>query len=122
MKRIKAAVWILSLVLALGIISQWTVYHVLHTTQAHLEQVRTLANAQNYSAAAEEIDAALTYFEARQHTLECFIRRDTVAAVSVSLHGLSAYTQEDNAADLNTELNKAQAQLHMMEHLFFSVF
>ena len=85
-------------------------------------QARALAEAGAYKSSAQHLQALLEYYDSRQHFLELFLRRETVAAASVNLHGLPAYAKDETVRDLYSEIDKASEQIAAMEHLFSSVF
>jgi hypothetical protein len=122
MRRIQIAWAILACITLLAIGSHVIVWRVTHTTTAQLEQLRASAQMQNYSAARQQAEEVVRYFSGRQHLLEFFMRREAVAQAAIELHGLAAYANKENAPDLFSEIDKAQEQLRMLEHLFFSLF
>ena len=114
------AILLLSALLCAG--SHFAVLHTTRRVHTQLAQVRAAAVEERYADAAVQAKALAEYYNTRQHLLEIFLRRDTVAAVSVSLNGLAAYAEEDTQRDLFSEVDKADAQVSALEHLFFSVF
>lgn len=122
MRRIRAAWAILACTALLCLFSHFSVCRTTASVRAQLSGIRAAAGAQEYRAAAQQAQQLLRYYDSRQHLLEVFLRRDTVSAVSVSLHGLPAYAQEETVRDLLSEIDKAEEQVRMLEHLFFSVF
>ena len=121
MVRVKPAVLILLLALVLALGSHLAVRHVTAEVEAQLLEVRALACADAYSDANLCLTRLLSYYESQQHLLELFIKRESVAALSVNLHGLHAYLSEDNLSDLCSEIDKAAQQTRMMHHLYFSI-
>lgn len=122
MKRIRIAFVILGLIVALAATSHVAVYRVTQAVQTQLSQIRAAAQEGNFPDAAQMINATQQYYTARQHLLELFIQRETVTAVSVNLHGLSAYAGPESIHDLLSEIDKVTEQLCALEHLFFSIF
>ncbi len=122
MSRLKAAFAILVLVFGLAVVGHTTVKRVTDNLEIQLSDIRQCAQNSDFEAASQKIDHLLKYFEKQQHKLEFFIRREKVAEASVSLHGLSAYTNEETVLDLCSEIDKVDEQIQMLEHLFFSVF
>lgn len=122
MRRIHLAWVILLLSALLCLSSHFAVLHITDSLHAQLAQIRTAAAAGNYSDAETQAKQLADYYDTRQHLLEMFLRRDTVAAASVSLNGLPAYAREDTVRDLLSEIDKADEQICAMEHLFFSIF
>lgn len=122
MRRIRMAWVILLLSAFVCAASHFAVLHTANCIHAQLTQLRAAAADGNYENAALQAKKLAAYYNNRQHLLEIFIRRDTVAAVSVSLNGLAAYAEEDTLYDLFSEVDKADAQVSAMEHLFFSIF
>lgn len=122
MRRIRIAWMIVLLSAMLCLFSHVAVRRVTDSVHAQLDHIRHAAAEQDY-AEAEALAAHLAeYYGARQHLLEIFLRRDTVAAANVSLNGLAAYAREDTVCDLMSEADKADEQIAAMEHLFFSIF
>ena len=122
MRRIRIAWAILGCIVLLALGSHIAVWRVTQNICGQLEELRASAESNNYPAALEQANALADYFASRQHLLEFFIKRETVAAASVSLHGLPAYVDEETRRDLFSEIDKAAEQVRMLEHLFFSVF
>lgn len=122
MRRIRIAWAILALSALLCIISHVAVLRITRSVQDQLLQARALAAAQEYENAVQRLEALLMYYDSRQHFLELFLRRETVAACSVNLHGLPAYANQETVRDLYSEIDKAAEQVQAMEHLFSSVF
>lgn len=122
MRRIRIAWVILLLTAALCAASHCAVLRVTQSARAQLDEIRIAAAAQEYEAAAQRAEALSAYYESRQHLLELLLRRDTVSAVSVSLHGLPAYAREETVRDLFSEIDKAAEQIRALEHLFSSIF
>ncbi len=122
MRRIRIAWAIIALSVLLCIGSHISVLRITQSVQEQLAQIRALAAAQEYEHAAQQIDALLQYYDSRQHWLELFLRRETVAAANVNLHGLSAYAKAETVRDLYSEIDKAAEQIEAMAHLFSSVF
>ena len=122
MQRIRAAFCILLLAGLLAAGGHFAVHRITDNIEQQLTDIRTLANDGDYEAAETQIDKLLLYYESRQHLLEFFIKRETVTAAAINLHGLSAYANEDSLFDLCSETDKASEQIGAMEHLFFSVF
>lgn len=122
MRRIRIAWAILALSALLCVISHLTVLHITQSVGQQLLQARALAQAKEYESAAQQLQTLLEYYDSRQHFLELFLRRETVAAASVNLHGLPAYAKEETIRDLYSEIDKADEQIQAMEHLFSSVF
>ncbi len=86
-----------------------------------LNEIKIFAEQDNFSGAETAIKKLLCDFDAKQHLLELFIKRESISAVSVNLHGLKAYATKDTAQDLLSEIDKAIEQLNMLQHLFFSI-
>lgn len=122
MRRVRAAIVIVILMFLLAIFGHSEVRNITETMENQLQTAQKSAFAKDFTTSKTQIKTLLLYFEKQQHLLEFFVRRDTIAALSVNLHGLSAYTYEDNLQDLSSEIDKAIEQINMMEHLFFSVF
>lgn len=122
MRRIRIAWLILLLSAAICVGSHFAVGHTLQTVHTQLAAIRSSAEAGAYGQAHAQALSLARYYDGRQHFLELLLRRDTVAAAGVSLHGLPAYTQEETVRDLYSEVDKADEQIRAMEHLFFSVF
>lgn len=122
MRRIRIAWAILALSALLCVVSHITVLRITQSVEQQLLQARALAEAQEYESAAQQLQQMLQYYDSRQHFLELFLRRETVAAASVNLHGLPAYAKEETVRDLYSEIDKANEQIQTMEHLFSSVF
>ena len=122
MRRIRIAWAIVALSVLLCVISHLTVLRITQAVQQQLLQARELAAAKKYESAAQQLEGLLEYYDSRQHFLELFLRRETVAAASVNLHGLPAYAKEETVRDLYSEIDKATEQIRAMEHLFSSVF
>lgn len=122
MRRIRIAWVILALSALLCVISHITVLRITQSVGQQLSQARALAETGEYESAAQRLQALLEYYDSRQHFLELFLRRETVAAASVNLHGLPAYAKEETVRDLYSEIDKADEQIRAMEHLFSSVF
>lgn len=122
MRRIRIAWAILALSVLLCVIGHITVLHITQSVQRQLLQARTLAEAEAYDSAAQHLQALQEYYDSRQHFLELFLRRETVAAAGVNLHGLPAYAQAETVRDLYSEIDKATEQIDAMEHLFSSIF
>lgn len=118
MKRLRAAICIFLAACVLCAGSSLAVRRVTAGTQQRLAQVRAAALQGDYALAAEDIDALVRYFTARQPLLECFLRRDSVAAAAVNLAGLRAYAGEANLQDLLTELDKAAMQVEQLRHVY----
>lgn len=122
MRRTRIA-WSILLVLVLCAVSTHVAVHTaVERTMAELDAVSTLAEAGDFEKAAEAIDALNERFDRRAHLFEFFIKRETVSGVAVNLHGLAAYADEETVLDLSSEVAKAREQVHMMEHLFSSIF
>ena len=121
MQRIRIAWVILFLTILLCAASHFAVLRITQSVQEQLSQTRALAEARDYEGAQRSLRSLQAYYASRQHLLELF-RRETVAAVSVNLHGLPAYVNDETIRDLYTEIDKAIEQLRAMEHLFASVF
>lgn len=122
MRRIRIA-WSILLVLAICAVSaHMAVHSAVERTMAELDTIATLTDAGEFEKAAQAIDALNDHFDRRAHLFEFFIKRDTVTGVAVNLHGLGAYADEETKLDLASEIAKAREQVHMMEHLFLSVF
>ncbi|MEG1010891.1 MAG: DUF4363 family protein [Ruthenibacterium sp.] len=121
MRRIKAAAWILVLVLALSYCSHRVVHHIIDEICTQLYTVKTSACTGNHADAKRQLREALLYFKGRQHALELFLKRENVAALGVNLHGLDAYLCAENLPDLCSEIDKAVEQARMLEHLFISI-
>lgn len=122
MRRTRIA-WSILLVLVLCAVSTHVAVHTaVERTMAELDAVSTLAEAGDFEKAAEAIDALNEHFDRRAHLFEFFIKRETVSGVAVNLHGLAAYADEETVLDLASEVAKAREQVHMMEHLFSSIF
>lgn len=122
MRRTRIA-WLILLVLVLCAVSTHVAVHTaVERTMAELDAVSTLAEAGDFEKAAEAIDALNERFDRRAHLFEFFIKRETVSGVAVNLHGLAAYADEETVLDLSSEVAKAREQVHMMEHLFSSIF
>ncbi len=122
MQRIRIAWVILFLTILLCAASHFAVLRITQSVQEQLSQTRALAEARDYEGAQRSLRSLQAYYASRQHLLELFLRRETVAAVSVNLHGLPAYVNDETIRDLYTEIDKAIEQLRAMEHLFASVF
>ena len=122
MQRIRIAWAILALSALLCGISHVTVLRITQSVGQQLSQARALAETGEYEDAAQQLRMLLEYYDSRQHYLELFLRRETVAAASVNLHGLPAYAKEETVRDLYSEIDKADEQIQAMEHLFSSVF
>lgn len=122
MRRIRTAFCIILLVGALAVGSHLAVHRITETVQIQLGLAREAALREDYSTAADEINTLIAYYEEKQHLLELFIKRESVANASISLHGLCAYTDPEVIRDLCSEIDKAKEQFLMMEHLYFSVF
>lgn len=122
MRRIRIAWLILSVTVLLCAASHFAVLHITQSAQQQLSQARALAEARDYEGALRRLHTLEEYYASRQHLLELFLRRETVAAIGVNLHGLPAYANEETIRDLYTEIDKAIEQLHATEHLFSSVF
>lgn len=122
MRRIRIA-WSILLVLVLcAVCTHIAVHTAVEYTMEELDMVSTLADAGDFEKAAAAIDAMNENFDRRAHLFEFFIKRETVSGVAVNLHGLAAYADEETALDLSSEVAKAREQVHMMEHLFSSIF
>jgi len=122
MRRIRIAWVILLLSALLCVSSHFAVLHITDSVHAQLAQIRSAAASEDYHTAEQLAEELAAYYGTRQHLLEIFLRRDTVAAASVSLNGLAAYAQKDTVYDLLSEIDKADGQISAMEHLFFSIF
>ena len=122
MSRIKAAVWILVLVLLFSAIGHLTVRHITNQLCDQLTTVRNSASAHEFVTAQLQLTAAVSYYDKTQHILELFLKRETVASLGVNLYGVEAYLGEDNLPDLCTEIDKAIQQTKMLRHIFFSIF
>lgn len=121
MRRIKAAIWILALTLLLSVCSHVAVRHMTTKIYTQLYNISTVAATENIAVAQKQLQELLHYYESRQHILELFLRRESVASLSVNLHGLTAYLAPDNLPDLCSEIDKAAEQVQMLEHLFLSI-
>lgn len=121
MRRIKAAIWILSLVFALSVCSHIAVRHVTTKIYTSLYSIGTVAATGDIAGAQQQLQDLLNYYESHQHVLELFLRRESVASLSVNIHGLTAYLAPDNLPDLRSEIDKAAEQTQMLEHLFLSI-
>ena len=108
--------------LLLCLVSHWTVHTICEETQRQLDDIRAAADSGDFREANQRIDALLFYFSSQQHWLELLLKRETVASLSINLHGLHAYANADSAADLYTEIDKAIEQTSMMRHLFLCLF
>lgn len=113
---------IVAIVTALTLWGHFEVKGTVNTAREQLDEIRSCAENEDYEGAEEEIKKLLRDFDAKQHMLELFVKRENVSAVSVNLHGLEAYANDETARDLMSEVDKASEQLSMLEHLFFSVF
>lgn len=122
MRRIRIAWAIVALSALLCVVSHIAVLRITQSVQQQLLQARALAAAEEYESAAQQLRGLLEYYDSRQHFLELFLRRETVAAANVNLHGLPAYAKEETVRDLYSEIDKANEQILAMEHLFSSIF
>lgn len=122
MRRIKAAICIVLFILVIAAASHITVRRTTDTLQTHLSEIRVLAQDGDYTNAKQQTKEMLQYLKSHQHWLELFIKRETIAAITINLHGLSAYANEECVNDLMNEIDKASEQIAMTQHLFFSVF
>ncbi|MEG0911632.1 MAG: DUF4363 family protein [Ruthenibacterium sp.] len=121
-RRITAALVLLAVIFCFCVCGHVAVRCVSDTALQKLTCIRSYAQVQNYKDAKLSIGSLCAYYQQQQHILELFIKRDSVANLTVNLAGLSAYATPDNASDLYNEIDKAVAQVNMMKHLFFSVF
>lgn len=120
--RVRIAWSILAAVALLAVCGHFLVHWATHQTLEQLEAARAWAGAGQFDKAAAQVAELVEGFERHEHLLEFFLKRETVASVSVNLHGLAAYTNADSIYDLASELDKAAQQVRMLEHLFCSVF
>ena len=121
MVRMRSTIAILIALIALVIYSNWLVHHVTQTMVLQLEEIQIACNSQNYKEGTAKIKELREYYKSKEHLLALFIKRDYLGSVGVSIWGLSAYSQQENLQDLNSEINKTKAQLMVIEHLFFSM-
>lgn len=122
MRRIRTAWAILLALLLCAVGAHIAVHTAVEHTMEELDQVHALAMAGDYENAFDAIVSLNENFDRRAHLFEFFIKRETVSGVAVNLHGLGAYTDEETVRDLASEVAKAREQVHMMEHLFLSIF
>lgn len=122
MRRIQAALWIIAVVSVMAVFSHVTIRGITDTLESGLDGIRAAAEEEDYPQAKQRAADLVSYLTDKEHWLELFLKRETVASLSVNLHGLSAYANEECANDLLNEVDKAGEQVEMMEHLFFSVF
>lgn len=121
MVRMRSGIAILIALIALVLYSNWLVRHVTQAMLVQLEEIQTACNLQNYEAGTAKIKELREYYKSKEHLLALFIKRDYLGSIGVSIWGLSAYSQQENLQDLNSEINKTKAQLMVIEHLFFSM-
>lgn len=121
-RRITAALALLAVIFCFSICGHVAVRCVTDTALQKLNYIRSYMQVQNYKDAKLSIDNLCLYYQQQQHILELFIKRDSVANLTVNLAGLSAYVTHDTTFDLYNEIDKVTAQISMMQHLFFSVF
>ena len=121
MTRIYASIVILALVAALTFTGNYAVKTHIHTFSNALSDISAAAQEKDFAKTKAQAVTLIENFSAHKHVLEIFIKRDYIANLAVNLNGLPDYANEDNASDLQTEIDKASAQLTMMEHLFFRI-
>lgn len=121
MGRIRYAILIIAALIVIILFGNMTVRKTTEQMIVHLEQIQKQCNENDYSQANIQLGKLLQYYQEKEHLLTLFIKRDYLAGIQVSISGLSAYAQQDNLQDLNSEIDKAKAQILTMEHLFFSL-
>ncbi len=122
MKRVRTAVCILALLVLLALLGHCGVHSVTSHALEGLSQARLYAQQGRFEEVLACVNDVTDDFERHEHLLEFFIKRETVASLSVNLHGLAAYASADNFSDFMNETDKALEQVRMLEHLFFSIF
>ena len=122
MKRRLRAVWmILAVTFIMTLFSHVRIQQITNDVCTGLVRMRETACQGNYEGASQQMDELLAYYDAQQHFLEFFIKRETVLSTCVNLHGLKAYIRADSLPDLCSETDKALEQARTLEHLFTAI-
>lgn len=120
MKRVKIALLILIFLCFLTLASGCLIHHSCCSLVRQLDRVLQLCEQGQFAAAQASIQELNRFYARQEHLLALFLRRDALGTVSVSLAGLSAYALPENLQDLQSEIEKAKAQVLTLYHLFFS--
>ena len=121
MKRIWAALALLCALAGAVVYSGFLVRDTQNALLAELEQVGSLAESGDFTAARAAIGGMTDSFGEKEHRLALFIKRDYLTGIAQSLGSLAAYARPEHLQDLHCEIGKAKAQILMTGHLFFSL-
>ena len=122
MKRVYAAFAVLLLIAGITGLGCYAVDKVADELQERLERIQLYADQGEFPKAEAETDSLLSYYKEKEHLLAVFLKRDYTSALQIDLSTISTYLDEEHKADLRAEVDRAKAQVFLMEHLFFAVF
>lgn len=120
--RVRAAWVIMAAVIALSLAGHIWVHRATERTILQLEDLAACARSGDYKKAGQKALKTAEDFDKCAHGLEMFMRREAVAEISVSLHGLSAYANRESLYDLCSEADKTIRQLRLLEHMYCTLF
>ncbi len=121
MHRTRLAALTLLVFIAASAAGHRVVFSTTNQLQDALSDIRTCAEQSDYELARQKLQSLIRVYDDRQFALKIFLRRDTAASVSISLHVLCAYANKDGASDLLAEIDRLNEQLNTTEQLFFSI-
>lgn len=118
MKRVFITITILVFIAGLATFSRSIIIRDTKLLENELCLIKAEIKNKNFEAVYKYAKNTVIIFEEKRALLTLFVRRDYLANVDIALNGLLAYANKENAADLSSEVDKAAAQLKMINNLY----